>query len=246
MNYYEVLEIDPSASAEEIERAFKRLARQVHPDLNSGDPTRSEARMKQLNLIRDTLTDPLLRAGYDEGLRLERARSHVSPPPGRDAPPATYPPPSTPDATDFAPSSSRIAHSGARPRSRTPWLLLVMGASATSGLLFHWRHDLPWGSAATPVAAGLAGPAATGSAETRVAKPPGQAAADTTRPARATPRGRGLVRLGSSVDEVFRAFGAPDRIQPGKHNGDAVFVYGHLHLLITNGRVTGGDAAALR
>jgi curved DNA-binding protein CbpA len=240
MNYYEVLEIDPSASTEEIERAFKRLARKVHPDLNSGAPTKSEARMKQLNEIRDTLTDPLLRAGYDEGLRRERARSHPTPPPAQAAAPAGQPAPPAPHHSDFPSTPSRFSPSGAPARSRAPWLLLVMGASATSALLWHWRRDLPWGAPAVPVAAQPAAPAGTA----RPA-PPAKPAAEGARPARVKPRARGLVRLGSSVDEVFQAFGTPDRIQPGQRNGDAVFVYGGLRLQITNGRVTGGDAAAL-
>ena len=65
MTYYEVLEIDSSASTAEVERAFRRMARKVHPDLNAGDRAQAEARMKLLNEIRDTLTDPLLQRRID-------------------------------------------------------------------------------------------------------------------------------------------------------------------------------------
>src|SRR5215471_6532855 len=91
MTYYEVLEIDSRATTAEIERAFRRMARKVHPDLNSGDRAKAEARMKLLNEIRDTLTDPLLRAGYDERLRLERQRNPAAAPPPAGAPPPPEP-----------------------------------------------------------------------------------------------------------------------------------------------------------
>src|SRR5450432_540754 len=80
MTYYEVLEIDSRASTAEIERAYRRLARTVHPDLAGGDTAKAETRMKLLNEIREILTDPLLRAGYDERLRLEAMRAPRSPP----------------------------------------------------------------------------------------------------------------------------------------------------------------------
>jgi curved DNA-binding protein CbpA len=60
MNFYEALNLPPSATTEEIEEAYRTLARKVHPDLNRHDPTPAEARMKLLNRIRDTLTDPEL------------------------------------------------------------------------------------------------------------------------------------------------------------------------------------------
>src|SRR6266852_2528192 len=100
MTYYEVLEIDGRASTEDVERAYRRLARKVHPDLAAGDPAKAEARMKLLNEIRDTLTDPLLRAGYDERLRLESFRERV-------APPRRAPPPAAEPATDDAPVRPR-------------------------------------------------------------------------------------------------------------------------------------------
>src|SRR6185436_20279469 len=81
LDYYTVLGVSPKASVEEIERAYRRLARQVHPDRNSGDAERAEARMKQLNQIRDTLTDPLLRAAYDDRLRQEQGERRPPPPP---------------------------------------------------------------------------------------------------------------------------------------------------------------------
>ena len=82
MNFYEALNLPPSATTEEIEEAYRTLARKVHPDLNRHDPTPAEARMKLLNRIRDTLTDPELRVEYDrelaEGTDAARVESAIN------------------------------------------------------------------------------------------------------------------------------------------------------------------------
>ena len=82
MNFYEALNLPPSATTEEIEEAYRTLARKVHPDLNRDDPTPAEARMKLLNRIRDTLTDPELRVEYDrelvEGADAARVESAIN------------------------------------------------------------------------------------------------------------------------------------------------------------------------
>src|SRR2546428_5769147 len=69
MNFYEALNLEPDATTEKIEEAYRRLARKVHPDLNPQDSPTAEARMKLLNEIRDTLTHPLRRATYDAELK---------------------------------------------------------------------------------------------------------------------------------------------------------------------------------
>jgi hypothetical protein len=61
-DYYRVLGVADGASAEEIERAFRREARKHHPD--SGG---SEEEMKSLNEAHDVLSDPAIRNAYDEG-----------------------------------------------------------------------------------------------------------------------------------------------------------------------------------
>jgi curved DNA-binding protein CbpA len=231
MNYYEILGVAPDSSTEEIERAFRKVARQVHPDLNGDVSGKSEARMKQLNEIRDTLTDPLLRAGYDERLRLERQRDQGSHP-APAAAPASQPAPPTPRDIQPQPAPGRGA-----------WFVLVLGASLTSALLWHWRHELQSSPAPTPAGPASAPPAEPSAPPATVQAPvPAPAPA----PAPSAPRRKRVVRLGSSVDEVFAAFGTPDRIEPGRQSGDAVFHYGRLHLEIRNGRVTGGDAAVFR
>jgi molecular chaperone DnaJ len=62
-DYYQVLEIGRSASPEEVRRAFRRLARQYHPDLN-GSPE-AEERFKEINEAYEVLSDDGRRASYD-------------------------------------------------------------------------------------------------------------------------------------------------------------------------------------
>lgn len=62
-DYYEVLGVTRTASQEEIKRAFRRLARQYHPDVNR-EPD-AEARFKEINEAYDVLSEPEKRAMYD-------------------------------------------------------------------------------------------------------------------------------------------------------------------------------------
>ncbi len=61
---YAVLEVEPTASLEEMKRAYRRLARKYHPDSNSGDAT-SEAHFKEVSQAYEILSDPERRANYD-------------------------------------------------------------------------------------------------------------------------------------------------------------------------------------
>jgi curved DNA-binding protein len=62
-DFYDVLGVDRSASAEELQRAFRTLARRYHPDVNS-DPA-AEERFKEINEAYHVLADPDSRARYD-------------------------------------------------------------------------------------------------------------------------------------------------------------------------------------
>jgi DnaJ-class molecular chaperone len=63
---YKVLGVERSASAEDIRKAYKRLARESHPDLNPGD-TGAETRFKAAAAAHDLLKDPEKRARFDRG-----------------------------------------------------------------------------------------------------------------------------------------------------------------------------------
>lgn len=69
-DYYDLLGIRRSASANEIGGAFRRMSKAYHPDLNKS-PGAAE-RMKEINEAYDTLSDPQKRAAYDS--ELDRAR----------------------------------------------------------------------------------------------------------------------------------------------------------------------------
>jgi molecular chaperone DnaJ len=61
---YGLLEVRPDAGDEEIKRAYRRKARELHPDANGGDPV-SEAKFKEVSFAYEVLRDPERRARYD-------------------------------------------------------------------------------------------------------------------------------------------------------------------------------------
>ncbi len=64
-DYYEILGVKKSASAEDIRKAFRKLARKYHPDVNPGDKT-AEEKFKTLSEANDVLSDPKKRKVYDQ------------------------------------------------------------------------------------------------------------------------------------------------------------------------------------
>lgn len=231
MTYYEILGVAPTASLDEIERAYRRLARQVHPDLN---PTATAAadRMKQLNEIRATLTDPLLRSAYDDRLQQERPRPRAeaeAPAGASQARPAAEP---IRRVSDLAAGTSGL--SGRRRRLPTTVLVLaLMGGGlvvlgprllaklgATPADVPYWLLDLlrierPHRPAPPPV-------------EPRVPSGP-------------RPRERSkVVTRGDTAEEVRHKLGLPDRVEPGGQPGQAFFIYGDVRLELRHGRLVGG------
>src|SRR6516162_2888041 len=63
---YEVLGVKPDASADEIRKVYRKLAKEFHPDLNPGKPA-AEERFKAVSAAYDLLSDPEKRARYGRG-----------------------------------------------------------------------------------------------------------------------------------------------------------------------------------
>src|SRR3954449_11711349 len=65
-DYYKTLGVDKKASADEIKKAYRKLARQYHPDRNPGDK-QAEERFKEISAAYDVLGDADKRKQYDRG-----------------------------------------------------------------------------------------------------------------------------------------------------------------------------------
>lgn len=65
IDYYKILGVDKTATQDDIKKAFRKLARQYHPDLNPNDPNAKE-RFQAINEANEVLSDPEKRKKYDE------------------------------------------------------------------------------------------------------------------------------------------------------------------------------------
>ena len=65
IDYYKILGVDKSASQNDIKKAFRKLARKYHPDLNPNDPSAKD-KFQEINEANEVLSDPEKRKKYDE------------------------------------------------------------------------------------------------------------------------------------------------------------------------------------
>jgi curved DNA-binding protein len=79
-DYYKVLGVSRTASADEIKRAYRKLARQFHPDKNKAKG--AEDRFKDINEANEVLGDPKKREAYDQLGANWQSGQRFSPPPG--------------------------------------------------------------------------------------------------------------------------------------------------------------------
>jgi curved DNA-binding protein len=84
-DYYTILGVSKSSSADDIKKAFRKLARQYHPDMNPGDK-KAEAKFKEVNEAYEVLSDPDKKKKYDQFGQYWRQAERATPPGGGRAP----------------------------------------------------------------------------------------------------------------------------------------------------------------
>ncbi len=87
---YELLEVPESADAKQLTAAFRRLAKEWHPDVNRDRLEQATERMKKISGAYQTLKDPTRRAAYDLSLQAERHRWTYAPGHPTNAPGVPY------------------------------------------------------------------------------------------------------------------------------------------------------------
>ncbi|MCI0421965.1 MAG: J domain-containing protein [Acidobacteria bacterium] len=217
MNFYEALNLAPSATTEEIEEAYRTLARKVHPDLNQHDKMPAEARMRLLNQIRDTLTDPDRRAAYDRELSRGSESAKVE------------------SAIDETLRESRHDILFGKRLKLTALAGLFLGAvlGLATWLLNRWQPVQPEPSAMP--------------AETQVETPVIPPAKPTVPKSVSTPttskkkKGPEVVQFGSSTEEVLRLMGRPDHTEELPAQGIRILHYGKLRLVFKHGKLVPGS-----
>ena len=65
IDYYKIIGVDKNASQDDVKKAFRKLARKYHPDLNPNDPSAKD-KLQEINEANEVLSDPEKRKKYDE------------------------------------------------------------------------------------------------------------------------------------------------------------------------------------
>jgi hypothetical protein len=218
MNFYEALNLLPKATVEEIEQAYRLLARKVHPDFHPDQADASEDHMKVLNLIRDTLTDPERRARYDAELMK-----------------------SSPHSKTASRHGFRFLPRPGMAWSNKQWGLVIvagilLGLILGSSLWFHRRSSAS------------SSPLPTDQPESSLPLQLPTSAPDSSpvpsslmKPAGAYPKlPPQVVQRGSRLNEILQMMGEPDRIEEDSSQNLRILYYGKLRLILRNGQLVQG------
>jgi curved DNA-binding protein CbpA len=79
VNYYQQLNLHPSASAVEIRRAYRLLSKKYHPDTTALPPPEAQAKFQELNQAYAILTNPTRRLLHDQAIGYSRVRVMQAP-----------------------------------------------------------------------------------------------------------------------------------------------------------------------
>jgi curved DNA-binding protein CbpA len=129
-DYYGLLEVPPTATLTQIKRAYRRLARKHHPDMNNGDPEAAE-HFKLITEAYEVLSDPVQRQNYDRA----RPRPHSTE--------ITTPGDDTSEAISAVLRVLEATWQAIRARQpQIPQVVIVI-ASGTEGKQARWGHHAP-------------------------------------------------------------------------------------------------------